>query len=276
MQTIRAGPLDIARQDLWERVLLFLLAVTGFIGLAGGLFLAFDPTGSALSATVSALRGTPLSDWRVPGVLLGVLVGLGDLGAFGWVLGRAPLRRPVGVLYAAGLFAFELVKWIAIGAQALERVFAVVGLAVVSLATTLHIWPARTDDPRAPGADEDEAMGGAPDGAAGSWGSHGSEIEGLPEGARRYFAASISEGAPLARSARLRMRGSIKLGPGRVPLPRLRFGVAWAQTPAARAAHTIDSAQPRPAALRETSGPEALATGNKPRTLQSIPPAPPT
>lgn len=38
------------------------------------------------------------------------------------------------------------------------------------------------------------------------------ELEGLPDPVRRYFHASIASGTPLARSARLRMRGSIKQG----------------------------------------------------------------
>jgi Family of unknown function (DUF6544) len=37
-------------------------------------------------------------------------------------------------------------------------------------------------------------------------------MEGLPEPMRRYLRASIAPGTPLARSARFRMRGSIKLG----------------------------------------------------------------
>jgi hypothetical protein len=38
------------------------------------------------------------------------------------------------------------------------------------------------------------------------------ELEGLPEPVRRYFTASVAPGAPLARSCRFRMRGSIRLG----------------------------------------------------------------
>src|SRR6266487_4957493 len=40
----------------------------------------------------------------------------------------------------------------------------------------------------------------------------GAELEGLPEPARRHLAAAIAPGTPLAVSARLRMRGSIKIG----------------------------------------------------------------
>jgi hypothetical protein len=38
------------------------------------------------------------------------------------------------------------------------------------------------------------------------------ELEGLPEPVRRYLRASIAPGTPLATSARLRMRGRIKVG----------------------------------------------------------------
>src|SRR5215211_5442875 len=38
------------------------------------------------------------------------------------------------------------------------------------------------------------------------------ELEGLPEPARRHLAQAIAPGAPLATSARLRMRGHIKVG----------------------------------------------------------------
>ena len=38
------------------------------------------------------------------------------------------------------------------------------------------------------------------------------ELDGMPEPVRRYFRAAIASGAPLAQSARLRMRGRIKLG----------------------------------------------------------------
>ncbi|HEY5165155.1 MAG TPA: DUF6544 family protein [Acidimicrobiia bacterium] len=39
-----------------------------------------------------------------------------------------------------------------------------------------------------------------------------SELDGLPPAVRRYFSAAIAPGTPLALSARLRMRGTIKIG----------------------------------------------------------------
>lgn len=38
------------------------------------------------------------------------------------------------------------------------------------------------------------------------------ELEGLPEAVHRHLQAAIAPGTPLATSARLRMRGQLKLG----------------------------------------------------------------
>lgn len=56
----------------------------------------------------------------------------------------------------------------------------------------------------------------APPGVLGS-----TELAGLPDAAARYLASSIAAGAPLARSARVRMRGQLKLN-GRWLSPRAR------------------------------------------------------
>jgi hypothetical protein len=52
------------------------------------------------------------------------------------------------------------------------------------------------------------------------------EIHDVPDPAKRYFEAAISPGTPLARSARFRKRGQIKLG-GR----RLRFTARQVESP---------------------------------------------
>jgi hypothetical protein len=43
------------------------------------------------------------------------------------------------------------------------------------------------------------------------------ELQGLPDPVRRYLRTSIAAGTPLARSARVRMRGSVKLGRWWIP-----------------------------------------------------------
>jgi hypothetical protein len=59
------------------------------------------------------------------------------------------------------------------------------------------------------------------------------ELEGLPNPVRRYLRASIAPGRPLAQSARLRMRGSVKQGRFWLPFRARqilapRYGFVWA------------------------------------------------
>lgn len=59
------------------------------------------------------------------------------------------------------------------------------------------------------------------------------ELEDLPDPVRRYLRGSIAPGAPLARSARFRMRGSVKIGPAWLPFRARQIlaplhGFVWA------------------------------------------------
>src|SRR5919199_3149432 len=73
-----------ARRRRSEVALVGVETFTGVTGLAGGLLLAIRPDGSLLQARMSALAGSPFSDWRLPGLLLASLVGGGFLGAACW------------------------------------------------------------------------------------------------------------------------------------------------------------------------------------------------
>lgn len=66
------------------------------------------------------------------------------------------------------------------------------------------------------------------------------DLAGLPDPVRRYFRRSIAPGTPLARSVRLRMRGSIKLGRRWIPFrARQTYGPHEGLVWAARAAGVI-------------------------------------
>jgi hypothetical protein len=107
---------------------------TGVSGLVGGLLLVAKPDGSLMSAKLSALAGSPFSDWRVPGVLLATLVGGGFLGISLWQWQHRAQARELSMLAGLGLIAFEGAELVWIGFQPLEAVFAGVGVAVVTLA----------------------------------------------------------------------------------------------------------------------------------------------
>lgn len=132
------GPL--ARE---RRVLVGLELVTGTAGLAGGILLAIAPDGSLLRADPAVLAGSPFADWRVPGVLLAVLVGGGFLPAGGWQWRNGWHARELSLLAGAGLIAFEASELAWIGFQPLEAVFAVAGLSVAGLAWRMNGTPGR-------------------------------------------------------------------------------------------------------------------------------------
>ena len=118
-----------------ERILVGLEVATGALGLAGGLMLAARPDGSLLRAQMSALSGSPFTDWRTPGILLACLVGGGFVGAATWQFQKLPHARALSIVAGGGLVVFELCELAWIGFQPLEIVFGLMGAAVVVLAT---------------------------------------------------------------------------------------------------------------------------------------------
>jgi hypothetical protein len=132
-----------------ERALVTLELGTGSAALVGGVLLVVRPDGSLLQADAAALEGSPFTDWRVPGVLLGTLVGGGFLLAGRWQWARKRLARRLSMLAGAGLVAFEAAEVVWLGFQPLEAVFAVVGLAVVVLARRLPDRPEKRSAPSA-------------------------------------------------------------------------------------------------------------------------------
>jgi hypothetical protein len=108
--------------------------VTGAAALAGGVLLAAAPDGSGLRADPAVLAGTPFSDWRVPGLLLAVLVGGGYVLTGWWQRSDRWHARELSIFAGAGLVAFEAAELGWLGFQPLEAVFAVVGLTVTALA----------------------------------------------------------------------------------------------------------------------------------------------
>src|SRR5579883_3436298 len=112
------------RRGRAERLLNGLELFIGSSALAGGLALIARPDGSLLQARLSALRGTPFTDWRIPGFLLAACIGCGSLLAALALVRRAPYARELALLVSAGVIAFEAVEWLTIGFQPLEAAVA--------------------------------------------------------------------------------------------------------------------------------------------------------
>lgn len=116
------------------RVLIGLEAFTGIAGVAGGLLLSIRPDGSLLMAKPSALVGSPFDDYRVPGILLALLVGVGFLVTSIWQWRSGRHARELSLFAGAGLIAFEAAEFAWLGFQPLQVVFALVGGLVFWLA----------------------------------------------------------------------------------------------------------------------------------------------
>jgi hypothetical protein len=117
-----------------HRILVALELMTAVTGITGGVLLAAAPDGSLLHADMNALNGTPFSDWRVPGVLLLVLVGGGFLLAGWWQWRDHWHARELSMAAGAGLIIFEVTEFAWIGFQPLQVFFALIGAIIIGLA----------------------------------------------------------------------------------------------------------------------------------------------
>ena len=117
-----------------DRALVALEYFTSITALAGGVMLAVRPDGSLLQAKLSALDGSPFSNWRVPGILLAGLVGGGFLLTADRQRRNLPGARELSIFAGMGLIIFEFTELVWIGSHLLEAVFGIVGAAVAILA----------------------------------------------------------------------------------------------------------------------------------------------
>lgn len=115
--------------------LLTLESITSVTALLGGTLLVLAPDGTLLATDPTVLAGTPFEDWRIPGVLLALLVGGGfamaAISLWSGMRGARQLSQAAGF----GLVLFELVELAWIGFHPLQVVFGVVGMAILVLAS---------------------------------------------------------------------------------------------------------------------------------------------
>jgi hypothetical protein len=116
------------------KVLAAIELITGAMALVGGVLLAIRPDGSLLNANPAALRDSPFSDYRWPGILLAGLVGIGFLIVGLWVLRAGRAAAELSIVAGIGLVVFEVAERFWLGFQVLEVVFVLVGGAVIGSA----------------------------------------------------------------------------------------------------------------------------------------------
>jgi hypothetical protein len=115
-----------------RRIVAALELITGAAALAGGVLLAIAPDGSRLDADPAALAGSPFTDYRWAGILLGTLIGGGFLLTGCWQARSGVGARVVSVVAGVGLIALELSELLWLGFQPLEAALAAVGAIVAA------------------------------------------------------------------------------------------------------------------------------------------------
>jgi len=140
----------MTQTSIRDRVRLGLEYFTSATAMVGGLLLVSRPDGALLQAKQSALATSPFADWRMPGLLLGVLVGGGFLITAECQRHQWPRERDLAIFAGVGLIVFELTELAWIGFQPLEAVFAVVGATIAELAipwSADRTQPAQSEGP---------------------------------------------------------------------------------------------------------------------------------
>ena len=85
------------------------LIFQGLSGLYGGGVLVWDPTGALLQMPLSLLEGSPFATYRIPGLILFTVLGIGPL-----VVAVGLWRRQVWAWYGAVAVSGGLLIWIAV------------------------------------------------------------------------------------------------------------------------------------------------------------------
>lgn len=117
-------------------LLVLLLLFQGASGLAGGLALTLDPTGSTLGLPAAWLAGSPFPDYRMPGLFLLVVLGVVPL----WIAVRVRRREawawPGALMVGLLLLAWLVVEIRVVGYHAtppLQLIYGLVGIGIVAL-----------------------------------------------------------------------------------------------------------------------------------------------
>lgn len=119
--------------------LVALLLFQGASGVGGGLALTLDATGTGIGLDPAWIAGSPFTDYRIPGLFLLLVLGVGPLVATALVLRRSPWAWSASLMVGLTLLAWLLVEVAVIGWQPdppLQLIYGIVGGAIVFL--TLH------------------------------------------------------------------------------------------------------------------------------------------
>ncbi len=134
------GTSDRHRRPALAWVLFGLLVLQALGGIAGGGALAIKPDGGLLKMPLSYIEDSPLHDYRIPGLLLLLVLGVFPLIVAIGLLQRRPWAWFGAFSVGCALIIFELVEHEVIGYNVQQPIWGSVGrlIALVSLAPSVQ------------------------------------------------------------------------------------------------------------------------------------------
>lgn len=117
-------------------LLMLVLLFQGLSGVAGGIGLISDPSGSTIKIPVEWLQGSPFNDYLIPGIILFTVLGIFPLAVlFGLWIGRS-WSWFAALLVGLALIVWILVEILIIGYQPeppLQLIYGIVGVIILVL-----------------------------------------------------------------------------------------------------------------------------------------------
>ncbi|MCX6372649.1 MAG: hypothetical protein NTX16_06125 [Actinobacteria bacterium] len=134
------GAADRRRRPALTWVLFGLLVLQALGGIAGGAALAARPNGDLLKMPLSYIEDSPFHDYRIPGLLLLLVLGVFPLAVAIGLLQRRQWAWFGAFAVGCGLIIFELVEYGVIGYNVQQPVWGTIGalIALVSLAPSVQ------------------------------------------------------------------------------------------------------------------------------------------
>jgi hypothetical protein len=123
-----------------RRALWLTLAFQGVTAVGGGAGLVADPSGELISIPQQWLRGSPFSDYLVPGLILLTVLGIGPLIVAAAVQRRRPWAKSAAFVVGVVLAGWLGIEILTIGYQPnppLQLIYAIVAVAITALALAM-------------------------------------------------------------------------------------------------------------------------------------------
>jgi hypothetical protein len=117
----RLDPVPRPQMNLAGKVSVTFLVLLGIGALAGGVALVARPDGSVMHFDVQLLAGSPFRDYLIPGLILGILFGIGSF-----------------VVAALGLLHWRVAPFLAFAIGMAQMIWIVVELAIIRELSFLH------------------------------------------------------------------------------------------------------------------------------------------